>query len=216
MAKVVTYTAIIGDYDKLYEPYFKTPDTEMVCFTDNPRLISDNWKIVLVDRPLGDPVRCARRLKVLSHRLFPEANITIWVDGNLELLKAIDIGTASMLVSNRAVSAYHHCVRKDVMSEAEFCSDKGLDNARVIWHQMAQYREEGFPDDVGLAHTSFLVRRNVPEATMFNEAWWREIENGSRRDQLSFDYCRWRLGVEMSWIRGSIYDGVFFLQRKHK
>ena len=216
MARVVVYTAIIGDYDNLYEPYFKNSKTDMVCFTDNRQLVSDNWEIVLVEKMFDDPIRCARYLKVLSHRMFPDANVTIWVDGNSELWQAPSICAANMLVRNRPMAFYHHCVRKCVYDEAEFCSDRELDNVRVIWNQMARYKEEGFPDNVGLTHTSFLVRKNTPETTLFNEAWWREIENGSRRDQLSFDYCRWRLGMMMGLMSGSVYDGVFLLQRRHK
>jgi hypothetical protein len=214
--KIVTYTAIIGDYDRLYEPYFNTPDVEMVCFTDNKKLMSDNWRIVLVERMFDDPARCARYFKILSHRLFPDATITIWVDGNLELLKALDLGMVNMLLTKSYIAAYPHDSRTCAYEEAKFCIERKLDDVEVIEGQMAGYRENGFPEKFGLAHTSFLVRRNVPAITVLNEAWWREIERGSKRDQLSFDYCRWELVATMGWIQGSIYDGAFFLRRKHK
>jgi len=40
-----------------------------------------------------------------------------------------------------------------------------------------------------------------------NEAWWREIEAGSVRDQLSFNYCAWRLGFAYRTFPGNFRTG---------
>ena len=153
--------------------------------------------------------------KVLSHRLFPDAGMTVWVDGNLELLTTPDIGTVGMLLEKNPMAAYPHDSIKCVYKDAESCIENGIDDTEVIETQMGGYRENGFPENFWVTQTSFLVRKNVPMMTVFNEAWWREIERGSKIARLGFDYCRWELNVPMGWINGSVYDGTFFLERKH-
>lgn len=215
MGKVVTYMALFGDYDPLYEPYFRSPGTELVCFTDIEGLRSRQWDVRMVKRKFDDPTRAARMLKILSHRIFPDAEMTIWVDSNLELLRALG-NEARHVLDGKKMALYHHDKRECAYEEMKMCHELGKDDGRVMTHQMARYKKEGFPAGFGLAQTSFLIRANKPEVSLFNEAWWSEVERGSRRDQLSFDYCRWKLNMKVKWIDGSIWDGKFFLQRAHK
>jgi len=215
MGKVVTYTALFGDYDNLNEPYFVPQGTKLVCFTDMEGLKSRRWDVRVVKRMFDDPTRDARRMKILSHRLFPDANMTIWVDANLELFRVFG-DEARHILGDRSVAVYAHDKRRCAYDEMRMCYELGKDDGRVMSSQMARYRKEGFPEDFGLAQTSFLVRENKTEVSLFNEAWWSEVERGSRRDQLSFDYCRWRLGMKVRWIEGSVWDARLCVPRLHK
>ncbi len=50
------------------------------------------------------------------------------------------------------------------------------------------------PQDFGLHHTNFLIRRhNNPDCLLFCSEWWQHISAHSKRDQLSFDFVRWKL-----------------------
>src|SRR6201999_1861586 len=51
----------------------------------------------------------------------------------------------------------------------------------------------GFPERFGLHATMFLARRHTRSTCLnFNLGWWEELSRFSKRDQLSFDYTRWR------------------------
>jgi hypothetical protein len=54
----------------------------------------------------------------------------------------------------------------------------------------------GYPKGKGLSETSAVLRKNTAKIVSFNEAWWSEISRGSRRDQLSFDFLVWKLGIK--------------------
>lgn len=211
----MTYTALFGDYDTLCDPYFVSSGSETVCFTDQEGLASGRWDVRVVKRRFDDPTRDARMMKVLSHRMFPDAEVTIWVDANLALVRALG-QEVLYLLRDRSMAVYSHDARTCAYAEAKACHLVAKDDGRVMAHQMARYRRAGFPENFGLASTNFLVRRNTSDVAVFNEAWWSEIENGSRRDQLSFDYCRWKIGTKLRWIEGTIWDCRFFLPRAHK
>ena len=47
----------------------------------------------------------------------------------------------------------------------------------------------------GLVEAPVILRRHTAAIRALNEAWWAELVRGSRRDQLSFNYVAWKLGL---------------------
>ena len=91
-SSTVVYRALIGDYETLREePVSETSNAEFICFTDDPDLRSDTWRLVLVE-PLWphDAVRSARYLKIMGHPLLSEYERSLWVDNKVELLASPD------------------------------------------------------------------------------------------------------------------------------
>ena len=85
MNNKVIYTAIIGGYDELIEPSFKPKGWDFICFSDRP-LKSKTWK-VKDNLPLyEDNTRTARKHKLLAHRLFPNYDFSLWIDGNINVI----------------------------------------------------------------------------------------------------------------------------------
>ena len=83
MSKVI-YTAIIGGYDTLVEPDYKPDGWDFVCFTDRD-LKSDTWEIRKTLPLYTDNTRTARKHKLLAHRLFPNHEYSLWIDGNIKV-----------------------------------------------------------------------------------------------------------------------------------
>lgn len=83
MSKVI-YTAIIGGYDTLVEPDYKPDGWDFICFSDRD-LVSDTWKIKKSIPIYSDNTRTARKHKLLAHRFLPEYDISIWIDGNINV-----------------------------------------------------------------------------------------------------------------------------------
>ena len=68
----------------------------------------------------------------------------------------------------------------------------------MIETQVGRYKAEGF-DCTDLVESNFLMfRLDHPKLAAFLNAWWTEIECGSRRDQLSFNYAMRKAGT--SWF----------------
>ncbi len=58
-------------------------------------------------------------------------------------------------------------------------------------------------------------RHNEPDVAGVMENWWSEIEQGSRRDQLSFNYVAWKNGLQFKIIEEDSRDNQFFGYTPH-
>jgi hypothetical protein len=93
---------------------------------------------------------------------------------------------------------FRHHARSCIYEEAEACKVRRLDSPELIDGQMARYREEGFPARFGLQELAVILRRHSEAVEDFDRRWWEEISRGSRRDQLSFQYVRWKTGLPIA------------------
>jgi hypothetical protein len=65
--------------------------------------------------------------------------------------------------------------------------------------QTARYREEGFVHDDLVEANVLMFKLADTRVRMFLDRWWAELESGSRRDQLAFNYALRRVGID--WHR---------------
>ena len=163
------YTANIGDYDP--------PRKDDVLTLSQGKLFKED-------------VRNARCYKILSHKYFPNEDITIWLDANIHLKE----DTASFLdwfLGDNDIATWEHPYRDCVYDEANELIRLSNHPKFAFRHdfqeQLEHLKETGYPKNNGLAETNVLVRRNTPEVNRFNEAWFAELCRYSHRDQLSFN-----------------------------
>lgn len=211
--KITVYTSIFGNYDDLRAPLAVDNAVDYVFLTDWQKSAPFPWQQRLVSRKHIDNRREARRCKILSHRFFPDSDITIWHGGNIQLGQLPGILVSKML-GDADIAAFAHPHRNCAYKEAKICLDWKLDNERKIKYQMRRYWNEGFPENYGLTACWFLIRRNTPRVNNFNELWWSELS--SVRDQLSFDYVRWKTGMKVQWIPGDLITHPWFKRYEHK
>ncbi len=211
---LVVYTAIFGNYDHLKQPRVISPETNYYLVTDANLLSPPHpWRIKTISESYNcprDPVRRARWCKTHPEILFPRAESTVWIDGNIRLLTSIDELTRQALWQDPKnpldIGLFAHPHRSCVYTEASACIALDKDDPKVIQAQVARYREEGYPFNAGLVATGVVVRRHTGQISFLNRAWWSEIQGGSIRDQLSFNYVVRKLGVRYGVIPGSIFD----------
>jgi hypothetical protein len=187
MPKGVIYTSIFGNYDELIEPHDVNFRLSYVCFTDNEKLKSDVWDIRVIEPKVpGDNNRSARYVKINAHEFLPDFDYSMYIDGNMRLLKTPNI--LSMLDGYKLVMVGHP-TRDCVYKEASICAAIGKDSPEAIASQVQAYREYGFPNHGGLYETGFhLKRHNDTEVIDRFKCWWEQIETYSFRDQLSFPF----------------------------
>jgi len=215
MNKIVVYTCIIGDYDTLKPVCNRSSRIDYICFTDNPNIKSDGvWEIRRL--PPDDlyteglsKIKKQRIVKILPHIYLKEYDVSIWVDGNIqitgnlifEFLNALDLNNNFMYVNR-------HPSRDCIYREEVVVLRQKKDIPKNTNPQIRRYKEEGFPEHFGLAETNIIVRKHNDfrcKKLMFD--WAKEIINGSHRDQLSFDYCRWKNGMSqfIGWIEENLH-----------
>ena len=145
-----------------------------------------------------DARRRARYVKLHPWE-FVNSPYSVWIDTTAILhLPPVEIAKR-YLDETISLAVMRHDERSCLYDEGAVVMQRGLDDRDTVLRQLARYESDGFPHDYGLAQTGFLVREH--EACHgFCENWWEEIAQGSCRDQLSFDYCRWKSGLAVRWI----------------
>lgn len=210
----ITYTAIFGRFDVL-KPPLHPGGSDWVCLADDDFSAPKPWTVTTFTSP-HDSRRRSRYCKLHPHIFFPEADITIWHGGNVQLTRPIQ--DYVNLLGDGDVAALPHPLRTSVYAEADTCVRNGLISTSQADRQMDFYRSEGFPGT--RLHAAFLlVRRNSPAMIEFNEFWWSQIQKYTVRDQLSFDYCLWKLGIEVvdiPYSRGSHNAGPYHRRTAHR
>lgn len=196
--KLVIYTAILGNYDLLRQPFISLQHCDYICFSDQSIANPGVWEI----RPLpavdldstfaSDKVRLNRYLKLMPHRVLPEYQKSIYIDGNIGI-----IGDITPLVENALhefpIAVYSHPFRKCIYAEARQCIIDGIANPLIVIRQIRRYAKCGYPANQGLVEANILIRHHHhPSVIELMESWWQEIISSSQRDQLSFNFVCWQ------------------------
>jgi len=237
MNKIVIYTAIFGGKDNLIEPEFIPQGCDFVCFTDQD-FKSDVWEVRKIEPESKDPVRNARMYKVLPHKYLSEYEISIWVDGNL-LVRGDVNKLINDYLKNNNLAVFSHsqhtkrwkklfwikngedcrdCVYEEVRFLLKMNSEgKYKDDFTLIKNQIEKYHEEGYPEHNGLVVSMVILRKHNEQSIIKTmEDWWREIQEGSRRDQLSFNYVAWKNNLDFVYMKGDSRRNKYFLHTQHK
>ena len=201
---VLVYSCITGNYDNavravLSQTGVADPRVGYVLYTDTKNQstagsLADLKNGFWITRPLlwRHPL-CARRTarwhKINSHLLDVRAPVTVWIDGSHRVRPDLDVvsfATDALRIADLAT--FQHPERTCVYQELEACKRYRKDNPILMSSQVERYRSEGYPAYAGMVETCCVVRRDTEGVRQFNTAWWQQIESGSYRDQLSFNY----------------------------
>lgn len=213
-------SCIFGNYDRLHNPVTKKVSNSSrtkVCFAmfvdqqtldgmiEEGEVPEGNvtyglWRIVLVKNlPYSDNRRTGKVPKLLTHRLFPNAKYSIWLDSKLRLQSDPLLILEHFLWRGKyeyAISNHYdrHCVWEEVAQNKKL---NKFDH-RVIDEQFEFYQKDGLtrfnasdPHKVLPSHVpegSFIVRAHTPMSNLFSCLWFNEVERFTSRDQLSFAY----------------------------
>jgi hypothetical protein len=200
---IVLYSALYGSAEPLNPDIFGGfPGVRRVLFTD--RADTSLTGVEVIQDPLDglDPARASRRAKLMPHRYFPEADWSIWLDNKSRLLREpIEVVAALQAQSDAGFFAFPHFRRTCVYQEGQAIWENGLDDHRIVRDRLQVYRAEGMPENAGLIEGHFIVRRHHdPDLSRFGERWFEQVLRYSRRDQLSFPYLAWKLGLRYDMI----------------
>ena len=188
-SKIVVYTAIFGEYDTLLMPEVLDDDVDYVCFADNEINGYGVWQIRPSPYFNTDSTRIARYVKTHPHKLFPKHNIAIWIDANISLRRSVYKYIEMIKNSGNGFGTIPHPLRSSIYEEALACKELQKDETYVIDKQIERYNSLGEKNIEGLFETNFMIiDLHHKSFQMAFSKWWQEIQNYSRRDQLSLPW----------------------------
>jgi len=206
--KVVLYTAITGNCDKLVTHTYASKDFDYVFFYDDPPLKTDKdlWEL----RPQNafqdpNPNRQAKYYKLMPHLLFPDHDYSVWVDGNWDIKGPhLENAVKAFISSDIQISPVPHYERNCIYEEAETCLAQNKDDPKKIKRWLKHIKQNKYPANNGLFQMGIMIRRhNDPEVIELMEMWWNYIQQFSQRDQLSFCFSLWQTNVKCETFFGS-------------
>ena len=207
MNKIIVYTAIYGNCVKLTDA-IPSENCDFVCFTDNPHLKSNTWEIRYIKGLTESPRRNARMYKILPHKYFKEYDYSLWVDAKRIPLDAGKF--VNKYLKEADIALFKHHRRNCIYKELNACIKRKLDDIHVMNKQIEKYKNDGYPVNNGLASTGVIARKhNEPDIIKAMEGWWREIQNNSVRDQLSFNYIMHTNNLKYYKINKNIFHNPY-------
>lgn len=190
-------TSITGNKDFLIDDQVRG-NARFICYTDNPNLKSTTWEIRPAYDRFVDPRRNSRIHKILIHK-YSDADITIWIDGNIKLVVPPE-QIVEQYLQNYDLAMFKHGARNCIYDEAIEVAKLGLDKPETIIEQAKFYEDNGFAKQKGLLQGFFIVRRNNKKTQDLNEAWWADFSRFCRRDQISLMPAIDKSGVRYNTI----------------
>ena len=204
--KLAVYSACIGTRSDLRERPHEESEADYIAFRDTP-IEMTTWQVVEVrkENNLTDRQQ-ARRYKALPQMYLPGYDYSIWIDSSMvphaNIIKLID----TMEKYKLDLGAFRHPRRKCAYEEAKVC--KGLtsevatprDDPHIISKQMERYKDEGFPEDMGLLENGLLVRKHTDKTAETCKVWYEEILGGTHKDQISLMYAIWKTNISVGFF----------------
>ena len=223
LPKIAIYTVSTGKYDSLREPAYIDSDFDYYAFTSVDIPESSVWKRM----PIGEfvrsmsPLEQARYVKTHPHVYFKDYDISIFIDGNIQILQDIRPLIFTLIEKEKTIAIHRHQVRDCLYHEGRIIWAQGrakfLDIVKQLWH----YKKEGFPKHFGLFETNVIFRfHNNQQCKLIMETWWNEINTYTKRDQLSFTYSLWKNGLKSDYVmslgKNSRYSAYFSVVNHNK
>lgn len=189
--KIAIYTAFTGDYDYLKEPEFIDDNCDYICFTNNPNLESDTWKIIQMADSTLDDNRIAKQYRLFPHKYLSDYKYSFWLDGTFKIVGSIREYVYKYVNSPMLVVVHpeRDCIYDEALGSIPFERYPNY----TIEKQVNDYRKMGMPEHYGLIASGALFRQhNHPDVIKLMEDWWREIIKYTNQDQLSLPYLMWK------------------------
>ena len=215
--KICVYTCITGDYDELKDIKYVDKDYDYICFTNNKKIKSNFWKIIYIENDGFDNLTLARKTKIIGNEYLKKYDLTIWLDGAIEVLKPISKFLSDCCdLEKYDMIGFKHQERDCIYDEMNACIILGKETVKNVTKLEKFLLKEKYPKHNGLIESTILVRKNNREVNKLMNKWFEMVLNYSRRDQLSFNYCLYKNKIKINFLDMFVFDNKYFKHDYHK
>ncbi|XP_028551663.1 uncharacterized protein LOC110104081 isoform X2 [Dendrobium catenatum] len=182
------------------------------------------WRIVTLHHaPYDEPRRNGKVPKILTHRLFPQAQYSIWIDGKMELIvDPLLILERYLWRGKHTFAIARHKHHKSIYEEADAIKRRKRYARPLVDLQMKIYVYEGMEPWSTKKSTlsdvpegAVIIREHTALNNLFSCLWFNEVNLFTPRDQVSFGYVVYRLGDAFKFYMfpNCEYNSLFILHR---
>jgi hypothetical protein len=198
-SRIVLYTAVYGDYETP-KPIRIAPNVVPCIMITDSDVVAEKaqaigWSPLVVKHyittlkgspQIVGPMLAHKWWKTHPHLVSPQAEISLWIDGSMEITVDDYVQRALDALGDDDWACVPHPARNCIYPEASFSATLARYDAPSIQAQAHFYRERvGHPPNWGLVATGANVRRHTDSVIELSEQWWDECINWSHQDQLS-------------------------------
>lgn len=203
LPRVAIYTVSTGKYDSLREPAYVDKNFDYYAFSSIEISKKSLWKQIEIGINGEDmsSLEQARYVKTHPHLYFKDYDISIFIDGNIQILCDIRPLIFTMIDQKKIIAIHRHTHWDCLYDEGKIVWAQGRAKWSDIYKQLRTYKKEGFPKHYGLFETNVIIRfHNEKKCKDIMETWWSQIDKYTKRDQLSFTYSLWKNGVDSNFV----------------
>lgn len=220
--KIAVYTSVYGNYDKILEPLYKDPKCDYYIFTDQNIDTYSTWKKVEFENfpdEINSNFLKNRYVKILPHKVFPDYEYTVYVDGNLQITSEISL-LFKKFDSPTGIAMHKHPSNSGIYEELMYNKRLGkiTDDEEISLKKL--YRDNHMPAHYGMFECNVICRNSSnSNCIKIMDRWWDEVFKGVKRDQLYFTYVLFLLGYEfkdIELIGNNINANPMFIRYQHK
>ena len=220
--KYVIYTAMVGGYDEIMQPQVVDDRFDYILFSND---IKEDRVGVWQVRPIAytnpDNTRICRYVKTHPEELLPGYDASVWMDSNIRIMtSAVYERIVELYESGSVIASMNHPLRDCIYDEAFEVMYIRYEREKVVVDWCHKLRKENYPKHNGLYETNVMFRKhNTSLISETNVMWWDCIEKYSKRDQLSFNYVLWKLGVKCEYFLGKhkcVHNSTDFSYIEHQ
>lgn len=198
----VIYTCITGGYDELIQPTYYNKEWDYICFTDNTNWLDKRKIGVWHIKPLVYNERSNqlnnRWHKLFPHKLFPEYDSSIYIDGNVDILDDFLFSQIENKKSDLVIPVHYinNCIYQEIKTVKKLKKAAPADLIKIKEFLTAT----GFPKSYGLTENNIIYRKHdSPIIRKIMEDWWDMLKIVSR-DQLSLCYLLWKYKIPVDSV----------------
>jgi hypothetical protein len=210
--KICVYTTLLGGYDALLEQdVAATSDADFICFTDDPDLRSETWRVEVVSPQYPhDLHRSSRVYKILGHELLQHYDATLCIDASVRLRVAPERIIDDWLEGDVEMAIAAHSFRETVLAEFDEVIRLNYDDRFRVYEQLTDYAVS-YPEvlDMRPRWGGMIVRRQSGRVERAMRTWFDHVLRYSRRDQLSLLVGLQQEGVNLRTLEIDNFDSAY-------
>ena len=127
--------------------------------------------------------------------------LSIYIDATYKIIGDLNEFILRILDNKHSIISLEHPKSSTIHDEIHNVIFSKKEKKSMAFKVKEKYIKENFPDNLGLTENNMIIRKhNKKECIELMKIWWKEIKSYSHRDQLSFNYARWKTGIRIKII----------------